>query len=269
MITLIIAIAVACGGYSAMHFAAGVGNGWSMATGVGCFLLFQVVFGNILRKRMAKDMESVQLILVEGQKKIQTKMQRWQVRPPGSIQAAQKELADDQRGFVREALAQTEVLKKYRLWVPMIDRQMATAQMQLNWMIKDFKRVDELMPKIIMADPTLAAMKMARLQMTGAPTAEIAKVYDKAARRLRYNQNALIAACYSWILLKRDDVDGAFKVLTEALKKGDNETLKQNHEHLMNNRPAHFSNSGLGDAWYALHLEEPKVRMQRQRSFYR
>ena len=37
----------------------------------------------------------------------------------------------------------------------------------------------------------------------------------------------------------------------------------------MNNRPAHFSNSGLGDAWYALHLEEPKVRMQRQRSFYR
>ncbi len=269
MITMIIAIAVAFGGFAALHFAAGVGIGWSIAAGFACFVAFQLVVGQILRKRMAKDMESVQLILVEGQKKIQTKMQRWQMRPPGSVQAAQKEIAADMKVFVGEALAQTEVLRKYRLWVPLIDRQMATAQMQLNWMIKDFKRVDELMPKVILADPTLAAMKLARLQMTNAPIEEMTKVYQKAVRRLRYNQNVLLAACYSWILVKRGDVDGAFQALTEALKNSDNATLKQNHEHLMNNRPAHFSNSGLGDQWYALHLEEPKVRTQRQRSVFR
>ena len=37
----------------------------------------------------------------------------------------------------------------------------------------------------------------------------------------------------------------------------------------MNNRVGHFSNSGLGDQWYSLLLEEPKVHVQRQRSVYR
>ena len=223
----------------------------------------------IIRKKLMKDMERVQLILVDGQKKLQTKMQRWQMRPPGSVQAAQREIMEDTKVFVREALAATEALNKYRLWMPMIDRQKATAQMQLSWMIKDFKRVDELMPKVIAADPTITAMKLARMQMLDAPVEEIAKVYERGVRRLKYNQNVLIAACYSWILLKRGDTDGAFKVLTEALKSSDNETLRQNHEHLMNNRPTHFSNSGIGDQWYSLFLEEPKMRTQRQRPVYR
>ena len=65
------------------------------------------------------------------------------------------------------------------------------------------------------------------------------------------------------------------KIDTDKLAEGikslvkDNATLKQNHELLMNNRVAHFSNSGLGDQWYSLLLEEPRVRAQRQRSVYR
>ena len=86
---------------------------------------------------------------------------------------------------------------------------------------------------------------------------------------MRYNGNVLLAAAMSWMQVKRGDTDGAFKTLTEALKKSDNATLKQNHEILMNNRVAHFSNAGIGDQWYSLLLEEPKVRMQRQRSVYR
>lgn len=232
-------------------------------------MTIQIIFGRMIQKRIMADMEAVQTILLEGRKKIEAKMQRWQMRPPGSIQAAQKEIADDTAGFVREALAQTEVLRKYRLWVPLIERQMATAQMQLNWMIKDFKRVDELMPKIIMADPSLVAMKIARMQMLEKPTDEIMEVYRKGVKRQRYNKNVLPAAAVSWILVKRGDADGAFKVLTEALKNSDNETLKRNHECLMNNRTAHFNNSGLGDMWYQLFLEEPKMHMQRQRSVYR
>jgi hypothetical protein len=151
----------------------------------------------------------------------------------------------------------------------MIERQKATAQFQLNWMIKDFAKCDALMPKVIMADPTLAAMKMARMYMLKKPIEEITAVYNKAVRRVRYNQNVLLAACYTWILVKSEKIDEAFKAITEALKSSDNATLKSNHELLMNNRSAHFSNSGLGDQWYQLHLEEPKVKMQRQRSVYR
>jgi hypothetical protein len=110
----------------------------------------------------------------------------------------------------------------------------------------------------------MAAIKMARLYMLDAKTDEIGRVYTKAVRRLRYNQNVLLAATWSWILIQRKDVDGAFRALTEALKKSDNETLKRNHELLMNNRVAHVNNSGLGDQWYSLQLEEPRVRMQRQ-----
>ena len=280
MITVLIAIAVASGVFVAFHLAVGLGLGWSITLGIVSFIAFQALVGMWLRKRVLRDMERVQTILVDGQKKLQAKTQTWQWRPPSSIAAAQKEIFEDTKVFVKEALAQTEVLRKYRLWVPMIDRQMATAQLQLNWMVKNFKRVDELMPKALMMDPAMVAMKLARLQMLNAPTAEITQAYEKNVRKFKYNQAVLPAACYTWILVKRGETekdeakkvayfDAAFKALTAALKNSDNEVLKANHVHLMNDRPAHFTNSGLGDPWYSLFLEEPKVKMQRQRSVYR
>ena len=196
-------------------------------------------------------------------------MARWQVRPPGSIQAAQAEVARDQKVFVTEALNRTEALKPFIPWVPMMARQIATAQLQMHWMLKDFRNVDELMPKALFLDPSMTAMKLARMQMLNASVEDMAKVYEKGVRRLRYNQNVLLAATWSWILLRRNDADGAFKVLNRALEKSDNETLKANRGHLANNRLAHFSNAGIGDQWYALHLEEPKIRQQRQRMQWR
>ncbi|MGN0832147.1 MAG: hypothetical protein ACI4RD_00680 [Kiritimatiellia bacterium] len=269
MVTLIVALAVAGGSFAAAYFAADWGMGWSVFAGVVGFGVFQGVAGFFLQKRVKRDMEQVQQILLAGQKRLQAKMQAWQFRPPSSLQAAQREIAADTKTFVREALAQTESLRKYRLWVPMMSRQIATARLQLNWMIKDFKAVDALMPQAICLDPTMAAIKMARLYMLGRPVGEIRKVYEKGVRRVRYNGNVLLAATMSWIQVEKGDADGAFKTLTEALRKSDDETLKRNHEQLMNNRVAHFSNAGLGDQWYSLFLEEPKTRVQRQRSAYR
>jgi len=269
MITLTIAVAAGFGGFSMAYFAGDLGMGWGIFCGLVGFGVVQGVMGFLIRKRVMRDMQRVQAILANGQKKLQEKMQRWQFRPPGSIQEAQREMFHDTKVFVREALAQTETLKKYRLWVPMIDRQMATAQLQLNWMVKEFKTVDALMPKVMLMEPTMVAIKMARMYMLEVKTEEIEKVYQKAVRRLRYNQNVLLAATMSWIQVKRGAVDAAFKTLTEALKKSDNETLKRNHEMLMNNRVPQFTNSGIGDTWYSLYLEEPKVRTQRQRSAFR
>ncbi|MBR1588590.1 MAG: hypothetical protein IJ658_09730 [Kiritimatiellae bacterium] len=246
-----------------------MGYGWSSFFGVLSFGGAQLAMGRIFQRRLKGAMESVQAVLVDGQKKLQAKMARWQMRPPGSIQAMQAEIARDQRVFVTEALARTEDLRQFTPWVPMMARQIATAQFQLFWMIREFKKVDELMPKALFMDPAMKAMKIARMYMLGKPTDEISKVYAKAVRGLRYNQNALLAATYSWILVQRKDIDGAFKALNRAMERSDNETLRSNREHLANNRVAHFSNSGLGEQWYALMLEEPKVRQQRQRMQWR
>ena len=259
MFGFLIAIAIGVVVGLGLSFGGVFGIGWSITCGVLAFIVAQVVIGRIIQKRVKEAMDSVQNILMEGQKRLQAKMAR----------AAQAEIARDQKVFVREALEQTEVLHKFDNWVPMMKRQIATAQFQLYWMIKEFKKVDELMPKALFLDPTTNAMKLARMYMTDKPVEEMAAVYEKATRRLRYNQNVLLAAAWSWILIQKKDVDGAFKALNAALEKSDNETLKANRDHLANNRVAHFSNTALGDQWYALLLEEPRIHQQRMRPQWR
>ena len=269
MFSFLIAVSAGVLAGLGLFFGGVCGIGWSIGLGFIAFIVAQVIVGRIVHKRVKAAMDAVQGVLMEGQKRLQAKMARWQMRPPGSIQAAQAEIARDQREFVLKALEQTEVLHKFDNWVPMMRRQIATAQFQLYWMIKDFKKVDELMSKALFLDPTTNAMKLARMYMTDKPVEEMAKVYEKATRRLRYNQNVLIAAAWSWILIQRKDVDGAFKALNAALEKSDNETLKTNRDHLANNRVAHFSNTALGDQWYALLLEEPRIHQQRARPQWR
>lgn len=266
MITLLLALMAGAGAFSGAYWGLEWGRGWSIFTGVMSFMVAQFGLGMWLQRKVKADMMAVQRILEAGQRKLQEKTRRWQMRPPSSMKAAQHELAEDTKVFVREALAQTLVLRKYRFLVPMIERQIATAQLQLNWMIKDFKAVDKLLPKALIIDPTTAAMKMARMYKTGASLEEIEKVYRKAVRRVSYNGGVLPAAAMSWMQVEKagDEGESAFRTLTEALKKSDDATLKRNRELLMNKRLAHFSNSGLGDQWYSLYLEEPKVRGPRQ-----
>ena len=264
LISSFLAVASGCA------LAYGTGSiGWSVTLGVVVFLVSQFIIGRKVQSRVKLCMEVVQGILVEGQKQLQAKMQRWQIRPPGSMKEAQAEMMRDQRRFVGAALQATEAMHAYDRWVPLMKRQIATAQFQLHWMVKDFEDVDRLMPKVLFVDPVTSSMKLARLYMTGAKMEDMVKAYEKAVRRARYNQNVLPAATMSWIYMQRKDADSAFKVLTAALKNSDNQTLKINHEHLMNNRVTHFSNAGLADQWYSLHLEEPRVRQQRQRMQWR
>lgn len=258
------------------HFACGVGTGWSVFNGIVCFLAAQGGISFYFIKRIKADMNAVQSIMAEAQRAVEAKTRQWMIRPPGSIQEAQRIIQNDMTAAARKALEATGKLVKYKPWVLMVEKQIATAQFHLNWLLKDFKAVDALIPKALFLDPASIAMKMARMQMQSAPLDEIEKVYKKAVARTRYNGNVLPAACWSWILVKRGEaetdkakrdelIDRAFKALGEALKKSDNETLKRNHECLMNNRVPQFNNSGLGDQWYALHLEEPKIKTQRRR----
>ena len=269
MYSLFISLASAIGVWCGLYFGDVFGYGWSSFFAVLAFIACQVLIGLHFKKKVMAAMGEVQGIMTSGQKRLQAKMQRWQMNPPGSIQAAQAEMMRDTKVFVKDAIAATEGLRKFKGWVPMMDKQIATAQLQLYWMIKEFDKVDKLMPMAIVIDPQMASLKMARMHMKGEPVEEIRKVYEKTVRRVRYNQNVIPAALFSWILVKGGDADGAFKVLTEALKNSDDPVLKQNHEHLMNNRAKNFSNANLGEKWYALLLEEPKVYRPRQRMQWR
>ena len=269
MLTLILSALLGVGVGLGLFFGNVLGYGWSTFFGVLAFGVGNMAAGFFIQRRVKAAMARVQDVMAAGQKRMQAKTARWQMRPPGSIQEAQAELAKDQKAIVAAALAATEPLHRFDLWVPLMKRQIATAQFQLHWMVQDFEKVDALMPKVLFVDPTMTAMKIARLYMLKRPTAEIAKVYEKGVRRLRYNQNVLLAAAYSWILVQRGDVDAAFKTLNRALEKSDDATLKANREQLANNRVAHFSNTALGERWYALLLEEPKVRPPRQRMQWR
>ncbi|MDD4016956.1 MAG: hypothetical protein PHV28_03325 [Kiritimatiellae bacterium] len=237
--------------------------GWSVFWGVLAFVAGQAGTGFLIQKRVKAEMGGVQKILEDGQKRVQFKVNQWQTRPPGSIKQAQMEMEREQRVFVERALEASKGLERFNLWAPLMGRQIATLRLQLYWMLKEFKKVDELLPKALVVDPMMAAIKMARMHMKGEEG--IDKLFKKQSARVRYGQGALLYGLYSWILVQKNDLDGAHKVLIQASEKMENETIKRNREHLANNRVGHFSNAGLGDEWYALHLEQPKVKMQRQR----
>ena len=65
--------------------------------------------------------------------------------------------------------------------------------------------------------------------------------------------------------MKQDKTDEAFKVMAEAKKRVENEVIVRNWEALANKKPRSFSNAGLGEMWYALALEEPKMPKQQYR----
>ena len=239
--------------------------GWASFWGVLTFIASQGGTGYLIQRRVKAEMGAVQKILEDGQKRLQQKVQQWQMRPPGSMKQAQTEIERDQRVFVERALEASKGLERYNRWAPLMGRQIATLKIQLYWMLKEFKKVDELMPRALVMDPMMAAMKMARMHMNNEEGIE--KLFKKHTARLRYGQGTLLYALYAWILVQKKEIDGAHKVLIEACEKMENDTMKKNREHLANNRVGNFSNMGLGDEWYALHLEQPKVKMQRQSRF--
>ena len=74
-----------------------------------------------------------------------------------------------------------------------------------------------------------------------------------------------IAAAQAAPFAKIYQIDKAHKVLIRAAEKSDKEVLKRNRDLLANNKVNHFNNSGFGEEWYMLGLEEPKIKEKRQR----
>lgn len=242
-------------------------GGWSYFWAILAFILVQVSVALILRKRLTGVNLEIQEVIVEGQKRLQHKMNQMQQRPQGNPQMMQKILEKDRDAFLAEAIEKTALLEPFFKWNMMLKKQVTTMKMQLNYQMQNWKDVDELMPKALMMDPNAVAMKMAR-QYKNKDMDGLEKTFKKYSKSLRFKgaQAILIYAVYSWCLIKKGDPDAALKVLVEGKAKTGSEVLKKNWEALANNKPKMFSNAGLGDQWYMLGLEQPKMpKQQRQR----
>lgn len=239
--------------------------GWSILWGALTLLGGQLALGWVLRRKMAAIGDRVQAVLKQGQARMQAKVQRWRTKQMTNQKAAEAELAKDRDAMIAEVQAILRPLERYRLWVPLLGRQLATMELQFAWQRKDWARVDALLPRALILDPMLACIRLARLWQREAPTEELRKAYRKTTRRARYGATALLASTFAWMLLQRDETDEAYKVLVEADERNENAVIKANRDALANNRLAHFSNAGFGEEWYALWLEEPKFKARRAR----
>lgn len=238
---------------------------WSVVWGILTFIAAQLLAGYLVQKKVKLEMEKVQEILNSGKNHLQQKISQWQMRPPGSIKDAQKIIEKEQKIFIDRALEASSGLEKFNRWAPLMSKQVNALRLQLHWMNKDFKQVDKLMPHVLILDPMMACIKIARMHMRNEEG--IDKVFKKHSGKVRNEQGILLYALYSWILVQQKNIDEAHKVLIEGCEKVESEFLKRNRESLANNRVGHFSNTPFGEEWYALHLEQPKMKMQRQQRF--
>ncbi len=267
MVTIILAVCCGLVAGGGLGFSGAAAPGWSVFWGVLAALAVQGAMGFWLKRKVEAGMKEVQGILLLGQKRIQNKVSQWQMRPPGSVRQAQIEIEREQKGFVAQAIEASGKLEKWRRWSPLLGKQVATLRMQLYYQTKDYQKVDELMPHCLFLEPISAAMKLARMYQRGEEGIEA--FFEKQVKRLqrfgRGADTAILYAAYSWMLVQKGNIDQAHKILIRGCEKAEKEPLKRNRDLLANNKVNHFSNAGFGDEWYALGLEEPKIKMQRQR----
>lgn len=261
MLTLLIALVVGLAtGFSAYHF---WGVVWGIVFGFIGVIAAQLLTGLVIRKKINRINGEIQEIMMDAQKQINRKVQMFQQKPHGDVKGMQKLLEKEQENHIREALKATDRLQPFCKWNLLLDRQIATMKMMYCYQLKEFNKVDELMPKVMFFDPRALAIKLARMYKKNADG--IDKLFQRKARRCKGESATLLYALYSWILVKQQRIDDAIKVLVDGKSKTGSEVLASNWEHLVNGRIKQFSNAGLGDEWFALYLEEPKIKAQKAR----
>lgn len=264
MLAVVLAVILALAAGFASSFLGGTAIAWSLTWGILAFLVFQITVGLIIRKKIINISKEIQDVLVEGQKKLSRMVQNFQRKPLGSNALMQKALEKEQNSFIQTALDTVCRLEPYCHWNFMIRKQMNSMKMQFNYQLKNFEEVDKILDKCLYSDPLAVAMKMARMYSNDKPG--IDKFFAKKVKKFKGEQGAILYGLYSWILVKKNEIDAAIKVLTEGKTATGSEVLEQNWMQLANGKVKKFSNAGLGEQWYALYLEEPKqVKMTQPR----
>ncbi len=237
--------------------------GWAVFWGLLAALAAFAGASLVLRKRLAAVMSGFQKTMETGQKQVQAKVQQFTLRPSGSPSQMMRELESIMAKSLKTAIGQTDALEPFKPWVPFMERQIATTRLQLYYQLKDYKKVDELMPRAMILDPMTFSMKLAQMHRNNASFEDIAKDFQKGVARLKYNQSALPYSVLAWMYVKAGKDEEAYNLLVKACKDNENDTLKRNRDKLANKKVREFSNAGLGEQWYALYLEQPPVQTRR------
>ncbi|MCI7642831.1 MAG: DUF3021 domain-containing protein [Lentisphaeria bacterium] len=260
MLSLIISVAAALLVFGFTQDQVGSGGA------IGCGLVvFIIVWGGIfwsLRKKINAINQKIQQVMTEAQGKINRMMQQFQRRPNGNVKLMQQQLEKEQFAAIRQALAITDEMERFYKWNLLMKRQNATIKMMFYYQLKEFDKVDEFAKTALFFDARSIAMHLARLFKRN-EIEKLDKFYKSKCRRLKNDDCALAVSTYAWIMLKLNQPEKAFNALNAAKKRSNNPVVLQNYEALANKKIKNFSNANLGDSWYALYLEEPKIRQQR------
>ena len=261
MLTILIAIVVGSG--IMLITTRDLGPVWGVVCGLGAVMITQLAVGLAVRARVNRINRKMQQVMAEAQAKLNRRIQMFQNRPGGNVKMMQQMLEKEQFAAMRQALEISHEADRLALWSPLLKKQFNTVRMMLYFQMKEFDKVDELLPKCMFLDARSVATKMARMYQKKTPG--IDEFYRKKGAKFKGEELALLASEYAWILVRENRADDALKVLVEAKKNTDNPVLLENWERLANGKSRNFSNAGLGDSWYSLYLETPKVRQERVR----
>lgn len=227
--------------------------------------------GFLVRKKMSKVQDELQGSMQAAQRRMQRKVQQFQNKPGGNVKQIQRQIEADQKVMFKEGLEHAKRLEPFRKWSLLTGRQIATMRLQFHYQLKEFEQVDEILATCgflrgpMMMDPMAAAMRMARCYKND-DLAGAEKVFKRRIRWSRGDRGTLLYGLMSWIYVKVGEPDEARRLLLKAKESTGVETFKRNWEHLSNDRLKSFSNAGLGDEWYSLHLETPpSPKQQRMR----
>lgn len=245
------------------------GWGWGALAGVLTVIVVQLLISLLIRRKVMQINNKMQEVMMEVRRKVELKQQQFMRRPVGSPKMMMQVLEKEQNEGILKAIEATVMFEPLYKWNFILKRQTNTMKMALYYQLKDFEKVDELMPKALLLDSQSQAMKMARMYRLKDP--KLDKYFQKKCARAKGDNAALLYSTYAWMLIKQDRADEALKLLIAAKKRTGSEVIAANWEHLVNGRVKQFSNAALGEQWYALALEEikqPKPQVQRQRGAF-
>ncbi len=255
---IVLVAGVVSGAFATREF----GNVWGMLCGVAGALIVWAVLGLLLRKRIAGQQQKIQEIMQSAQHKVNRQMEMFQRRPPSSEKAARQIVEKIQLDAVRKALTELDNFKVFYKWNMLLPKQINTMKVQLYYQLKEYGKVDELLPRSLLFDVHSVAIKLVRMYKN--KDAKLDKFFQSRVRRFKGDNRAFLASVYAWMKVRQEQPELALKALLDSKSTSDNPVMLENIERLTNGKLRHFSNSGFGDIWYALALEEPKVKVQRQ-----
>ena len=145
------------------------GTGWGITCAIAAFLLAYLILSLILRSLVMRRQMVIQNIMQDAQNKVNRQLEMFNRRPPSSVNAARQMLEKIQFDAIRKALAELEGFKKFYIWSVMLVRQINTMKIQLHYQLREYSKVDELLPKALLFDPQSLAIKLARMYKNNDP----------------------------------------------------------------------------------------------------